>query len=122
MTFKFGDTYKRKADDCIDEFLTNRENYNGKMSELNNQTAALPRLTAISYDPEVRDRLNMYRDTHPLQPILMGTFTLLTYGSVVLCGGRLVSYRPFPQGILHLAQGYKVCVCAWVCAWVRASE
>lgn len=71
MTFKFGDTYKRKADSCIDEFIINRDNYNSKIVELNNQTAAHPRLTAISYDPEVRDRLNMYRDTHPLQPILM---------------------------------------------------
>lgn len=71
MTFKFGETYKRKADACIDEFLTNRDNYNAKIAELNNQTAAHPRLTAISYDPEVRDRLNLYRDTHPLQPILM---------------------------------------------------
>lgn len=71
MTFKFGDTYKRNSDRCIDEFTTNRDNYSVKMSALNQQTAAHPRLTAISYDPSVRDHLNRYRDTHPTQPILM---------------------------------------------------
>ena len=76
LPFKFGDTYKRNADKCIDEFTTNRDNYNAKMAELNQQTAALPRLTAISYDPLVKEHLNMFRDTHPLQPILMGLFLI----------------------------------------------
>ena len=72
MTFKFGDTYKRNSDRCIDEFTMNRDSYSVKMAQLNQQTAAHPRLTAISYDPAVRDHLNRYRDTHPTQPILMG--------------------------------------------------
>lgn len=72
MTFKFGDTYKRECDDCIDEFLTNRETHQSKQEELQRQTSSYPRLTAICHDPVVRDSLNMYRDTHPPQPILMG--------------------------------------------------
>lgn len=71
MTFKFGDTYKRNSDRCIDEFTANRDVYSAKVAALNQQTASHPRLTAISYDPAVRDHLNRYRDTHPTQPILM---------------------------------------------------
>eukprot|EP00745_Piridium_sociabile_P004012 TRINITY_DN123617_c1_g2_i1.p1 TRINITY_DN123617_c1_g2~~TRINITY_DN123617_c1_g2_i1.p1 ORF type:complete len:287 (-),score=43.70 TRINITY_DN123617_c1_g2_i1:64-798(-) len=71
MTFKFGDTYKRNSDRCIDEFSTNRDAYSAKVSTLNRQTASQPRLTAISYDPAVRNHLNRYRDTHPTQSILM---------------------------------------------------
>ncbi|KAL8561176.1 hypothetical protein ACOMHN_029247 [Nucella lapillus] len=71
MTFKFGDTYKRNSDRCIDEFTSNRDVYGAKVAALGYQTASHPRLTAISHDPAVRDHLNRYRDTHPTQPILM---------------------------------------------------
>ncbi|XP_025114228.1 protein FAM166B-like [Pomacea canaliculata] len=71
LTFKYGNTYKRKCDDCIQEFKTNLENYEAKQDELRRQTTSCPRLTAISYDPLVRDHLNLFRDTHPLRPILM---------------------------------------------------
>ncbi|XP_076455378.1 ciliary microtubule inner protein 2B-like [Babylonia areolata] len=71
MTFKFGDTYKRNSDRCIDEFTATRDCYSAKIATLNQQTASQPRLTAISHDPAVRDHLNRYRDTHPTQPILM---------------------------------------------------
>lgn len=71
MPFRFGTTYKRNCDGCIDEFTTNRDNNFNKIDELRRQVASHPRLTAISYDPVVRDHLNLYRDTHPLQPILM---------------------------------------------------
>eukprot|EP00916_Digyalum_oweni_P024461 GHVL01040417.1.p1 GENE.GHVL01040417.1~~GHVL01040417.1.p1 ORF type:complete len:185 (-),score=10.54 GHVL01040417.1:404-958(-) len=74
LPFRFGDTYKRNSDKCIDEFTINRDNYNCKIAELNQQTAGHPRLTSISHDPVVRDKLNLYRDTHPPQPILMGLF------------------------------------------------
>lgn len=71
MPFKFGNTYKVKCDGCIDEFKTNHDNHGAKMDELRRQVASHPRLTAISYDPHVRDLLNLYRDTHPQQPHLL---------------------------------------------------
>ena len=100
MPFKFGDTYKRNSDKCIDEFTTNKDNYLAQIAELNQQTAALPRLTAISYDPVVKDRLDMYRDTHPLQPILMGLFCFFVGFQ---CAGVCVC----------------VCVCMCVCSCLR---
>nr|KAG5703056.1 hypothetical protein BaRGS_016217 [Batillaria attramentaria] len=71
VPFKFGNTYKRVCDSCIDEFKTNWSNHGDKMDELRRQVASHPPLTAISYDPLVRDKLNLYRDTHPPQPILL---------------------------------------------------
>ncbi|KAK6194674.1 hypothetical protein SNE40_000265 [Patella caerulea] len=62
MPFKFGGTYKEDCDTCIDEFLTNTQNHNFKNRDLQRQIRSYPRLTAISYDPEVRDRLNTFRD------------------------------------------------------------
>ncbi|KAL8602099.1 hypothetical protein ACOMHN_007369 [Nucella lapillus] len=71
LPFRFGNTYKQKADACIDEFTTSRDDYLAKQVELNLQTASYPRLTAISHDPVVRDHLDLYRDKHPLRQILM---------------------------------------------------
>ncbi|XP_076436502.1 ciliary microtubule inner protein 2B-like isoform X2 [Babylonia areolata] len=68
--FEFGNTYKQESDRCIDEFTTNRDNHLANMKELNLQTSAYPRLTAISHDPVVRDHLDLYRDRHPITPIL----------------------------------------------------
>ena len=107
MPFKFGDTYKRNSDKCMDEFMTNKDNYLAQMAELNQQTAALPRLTAISYDPVVKDRLDMYRDTHPLRPILMGLFCSFFVG--FQCAGVCVCVY-----VCVLA-----CVCARMCVSVR---
>ena len=117
MPFKFGDTYKRNSDKCIDEFTTNKDNYLAQIAELNQQTAALPRLTAISYDPVVKDRLDMYRDTHPLQPILMGLFCFFVgFQCVCVC----VYVCVFLPACAHLCVCVSVhaCVCATACVCV----
>lgn len=72
MPFKFGNTYKEDCDSCIDDYLTTRNFYDTKANDLKRQVASCPRLTPISQDPEVRDKLNLYRDTHPSRPILVG--------------------------------------------------
>lgn len=72
MPFKFGNTYKEDCDSCIDDYLTTRNFYDTKATDLKRQVASCPRLTPISQDPEVRDKLNLYRDTHPSRPILVG--------------------------------------------------
>ncbi|BFZ05840.1 hypothetical protein BsWGS_08879 [Bradybaena similaris] len=72
LLFKYGETYRHGCDHSIDEFITNRESYATRQEELMRHTLANPKLTAISYDPDVRDQLNRYRDTHP------STATLLT--------------------------------------------
>ncbi|KAK3087657.1 hypothetical protein FSP39_008834 [Pinctada imbricata] len=78
MPFKFGNTYKEDCDFCIDEYMTNRKFNDTKTMDLKRQVAGYPRLTAISHDPEVRDKLNLYRDTHPNRPILMDDKRALT--------------------------------------------
>lgn len=93
LTFKYGNTYKRKCDDCIEEFKTNLENYEAKQDELRRQTTSCPRLTAISYDPLVRDHLNLFRDTHPLRPILMGkSWPCFLSVCMKVCTGCMCSY------------------------------
>jgi hypothetical protein len=61
------------CDYCIDEHLTHREQYSDKMAQtasLQRSQNASNRLTPLCYDPQLRDHLNTYRDTHPKQPIL----------------------------------------------------
>uniref|UniRef100_A0A0B6YVV5 Protein FAM166B n=1 Tax=Arion vulgaris TaxID=1028688 RepID=A0A0B6YVV5_9EUPU len=70
LMFRYGGTYRHDCDHSIDNFLTNRETYAGKQDELFRHTQSNPRLTAISYDPEVRDKINRYRDTHALASTL----------------------------------------------------
>lgn len=74
MPFKFGNTYKEDCDVCIDQHLTNYKYHDAKLNDLQKQVSGYPRLRAISFDPEVRDKLNMYRDTHPQREILLGRF------------------------------------------------
>lgn len=78
IPFKFGDTYKEDCDYCIDEYLTFRKGYDHKQADLWQQINNHPRLTAISYDPEVKEKLNMYRDTHPTRSILVEDKRALT--------------------------------------------
>ena len=72
IPFKFGGTYKNDCDVCIDENMTNYQNQEFKIRDLKNQVNTVPRLTAISHDPHVKDYLDRYRDTHPNRPMLMG--------------------------------------------------
>ncbi|ESO92829.1 hypothetical protein LOTGIDRAFT_150295 [Lottia gigantea] len=64
MPFKFGGTYKEDCDSCIDEFMSSTQTHDLKLQDLKRQMRSYPRLTAISYDPDVRDKLNKYRDDH----------------------------------------------------------
>ena len=74
MPFKFGGTYKDDCDICIDEYTTNRQVHDFKNRDLTRQVSSVPRLTAISHDPYVKEYLDRYRDTHPNRPLLMGMY------------------------------------------------
>lgn len=71
LMFRYGGTYRHDCDHSIDGFITNRDSYATKQAELLRHTKANPKLTAISYDPDVRDKLNRYRDTHPTPATLV---------------------------------------------------
>ncbi|XP_059151513.1 protein FAM166B-like [Physella acuta] len=71
LMFKFGGTYRHDCDVSIGNFLTSRDSHADKQYELLRHTSANPRLTAISHDPDVKDKLNTYRDTHPIQATLI---------------------------------------------------
>ena len=72
MTFKFGGTYKADCDVCIDEYMTNRQTHDQRQYDLKQQVNSVPKLTAIAHNPEVKEKLDRYRDTHPTRPLLMG--------------------------------------------------
>ena len=80
MPFKFGGTYKDDCDICIDEYTTNRQVHDFKNRDLTRQVSSVPRLTAISHDPYVKEYLDRYRDTHPNRPLLMGMYKQETQG------------------------------------------
>jgi len=86
MTFKFGGTYKDDCDVCIDDYMTNRQNHNLRHNDLRRQVTMVPRLTAISHDPVVKEQLDRYRDTHPSRPMLMGKLETMKwfYTKVIL--------------------------------------
>lgn len=69
--FKYGGTYKEDCDVCIDEHITNLQGHTTKINDLRTATKSFPQLQPKKFDPEVRDHLNTYRDTHPNRPILM---------------------------------------------------
>ena len=64
---------------CIDQHMTNYKYHDAKLADLNRQVNDYPRLRAISHDPEVRDRLQLFksRDTH--SQILLGMYLILFY-------------------------------------------
>ncbi|CAD5125664.1 DgyrCDS13865 [Dimorphilus gyrociliatus] len=68
--FKFGDTYKVDCDYCIDEHLRNYEKTSNDAHSLRMSSSCRPVLQAKAFDPEVRDHLNTYRDTHPRRPVM----------------------------------------------------
>ncbi|XP_041370969.1 protein FAM166B-like [Gigantopelta aegis] len=68
LPFKFGATYKNECDLSIDEHISAKKKKEFKTDDIRRQMLSYPRLTAISCDPLVRDRLNLYRDTHPTRP------------------------------------------------------
>ena len=72
MTFKFGATYKNECDNCLDEYMTNRQTHDLRQGDLRRAVTMVPRLTAVSHDPQVKKQLDRYRDTHPTRPMLMG--------------------------------------------------
>lgn len=71
LMFRYGGTYRQDCDYSIDNFISARDGYAAKQEELARHSRANPRLTAISYDPDVRDKLNRYRDTHPTPATLV---------------------------------------------------
>lgn len=85
MTFKFGGTYKDDCDICIDEYMTNRQTHDLRQTDLKRQVSSVPRLTSISHDPIVKEKLDRYRDTHPSRPLLMGKATLLIFIKLTHC-------------------------------------
>lgn len=99
MPFKFGNTYKEDCDSCIDDYLTTRNFYDTKATDLKRQVASCPRLTPISQDPEVRDKLNLYRDTHPSRPILVEDRRALTEPPVPGYCGYIPRIKTTEQGL-----------------------
>ncbi|KAK3576058.1 hypothetical protein CHS0354_018327 [Potamilus streckersoni] len=99
MTFRFGGTYKNDCDSCLGEFLTTRKVNDMKTVDLKQQISSYPRLTAISYDPEVRDKLNMYRDTHPSKPILMEDRRPMTEPPIPGYRGYIPRIKPTELGL-----------------------
>lgn len=85
MPFKFGNTYKEDCDVCIDQHITNYKYHDAKYNDLQKQVSGYPRLRAISYDPDVRDKLNMYRDTHPQREILLGKICFYLHNFLKFC-------------------------------------
>ena len=70
--FKFGDTYKVDCDYCIDDHMNNVKARRSHEVDLSQNVRSYPTLKAVSRDPQVRDHLNTYRDSHPKRPILAG--------------------------------------------------
>lgn len=71
MPFKFGDTYKVDCDYCIDDHLSNVGKYRAKEGELRSSFRSQNPLSPQAKDPDVKDHLNTYRDTHPSRPVMM---------------------------------------------------
>ncbi|KAL4218967.1 hypothetical protein ACF0H5_021553 [Mactra antiquata] len=101
MTFKFGGTYKKDCDVCIDEYMTNRENHDLRQYDLRRQVTAIPRMTAISHDPAVKEHLDRYRDTHPTRPLLMEDKRPLTEPPMPGYNGYIPRVKPTELGLGH---------------------
>ncbi|KAJ8300411.1 hypothetical protein KUTeg_021930 [Tegillarca granosa] len=99
MPFKFGNTYKEDCDVCIDQYLTNRQYHDNKMDDLRRQINGQPRLTATMFDPAVRDKLNLYRDTHPSRPILLEDKKSLTEPPIPGYCGYIPKIKPTELGL-----------------------
>lgn len=112
MPFKFGGTYKDDCDVCIDEYMTNTQNQEFKIRDLKQQVNSVPRLTAISHDPHVKEYLDRYRDTHPNRPMLMEDKRPLTEPPIPGYKGYIPRIKPTELGLgsrYHLAtkQGFE---------------
>lgn len=101
MTFKFGGTYKEDCDVCIDEYMTNRTNHDQRQRDLTRQVSCIPRLTAVSHDPSVKEKLNRYRDTHPSRPLLMEDKRPLTEPPIPGYNGYIPRIKPTELGLGH---------------------
>ncbi|XP_070540758.1 ciliary microtubule inner protein 2B-like [Ptychodera flava] len=72
MPFKFGGTYKEDCDVCIDDFLHNTRQHDGKITNLKQTTSGHPSLKIVNKnDASVIKQLNHYRDRNPTAPILL---------------------------------------------------
>ncbi|XP_045202617.1 protein FAM166B-like isoform X2 [Mercenaria mercenaria] len=101
MTFKFGGTYKEDCDVCIDEYMTNRSNHDQRQRDLFRQVSSIPRLTATSHDPSVKEKLDRYRDTHPSRPLLMEDKRPLTEPPIPGYNGYIPRIKPTELGLGH---------------------
>lgn len=101
IPFKFGGTYKNDCDVCIDEHMTNYQNQEFKMRDLKQQVDTVPRLTAISHDPHVKEYLDRYRDTHPNRPMLMDDHRPLLEPPIPGYKGYIPRIKPTELGLGH---------------------
>ncbi|XP_052790406.1 uncharacterized protein C10orf82 homolog [Mya arenaria] len=101
MTFKFGGTYKTECDNCIDEYMTNRQNHDLRQGDLRRSVTMVPRLTAVSHDPTVKETLDRYRDTHPTRPMLMEDRRPLTEPPMPGYNGYIPRVKPTELGLGH---------------------
>lgn len=99
MPYKFGNTYKEDCDVCIDQHITNYKYHDAKLTDLQRQVNGYPRLRAISFDPDVRDKLNMYRDTHPQREILLENKRPLTEPPIPGYRGYIPRIKTTEQGL-----------------------
>lgn len=101
MTFKFGGTYKRDCDTCIDEYMTNRTNHDLRQTDLRRQVTSIPRMTAVSHDPAIKEHLDRYRDTHPTRPLLMEDKRPMTEPPMPGYNGYIPRVKPTELGLGH---------------------
>ncbi|XP_052222587.1 uncharacterized protein C10orf82-like [Dreissena polymorpha] len=101
MTFRFGGTYKTDCDLSIDEYMTNRTTHDLRQGDLRRSVTMVPRLTATSHDPQVRDQLDRYRDTHPTRPMLMEDRRPLTEPPLPGYNGYIPRVKPTELGLGH---------------------
>ncbi|XP_064630513.1 ciliary microtubule inner protein 2B-like isoform X2 [Lineus longissimus] len=71
MPFRYGGTYKVMCDQAIDQYTTAMNQNDGKEADLATSKSAQPRLQPIAFDPEIKQKLDHYRDTHPTPSTLL---------------------------------------------------
>ena len=74
-----GAVFTTACNRSIDDHMTLNNHERRKQQDLLATTRAFPQLQALNHDPDVRNHLVSYRDTHPNQPILAGLSTTLDH-------------------------------------------
>ena len=108
--FKFGSTYKEDCDVCIDEHLTNYKYHAARERELRELARNNLKLRPIRGDPEVKDHLNTYRDTHPARHVLMGECIFAAWHVTkfllnnLICKTYIAHYVVFTRSLRNLTE------------------